>query len=74
VAVPPVEGKLAAIFAADAAGYSRPKGCDEARTPAQFKACRIIISRLIPPHRARISGQENRARLPDGLRLAGLSG
>jgi len=74
VAVQPVERKLAAIFAADLAGYSWPKGCDEARTLAQFKACRIIISGLIAPHRRRISGPEHMAHLRDGLRLAGLSG
>jgi len=74
VAVQPVEQKLAAIFAADIAGYGRPKGGDEARTLAQFKACRIIISGLIAPHRGRISGPEDMAHLADGLRLAGLSG
>jgi len=74
VAVQPVERKLAAIFAADIAGYSRPTGRDEARTLAQFKACRIIISGLIAPHRGRISGPEDMAHLADGLRLAGLSG
>jgi adenylate cyclase len=74
VAVQPVERKLAAIFGADVAGYSRPKGRDEARSLAQFKACRIIISELIAPHRRRISGSEDMAHLPEGLRLAGLSG
>ena len=74
MAVQPVERKLAAIFAADIAGYSRPTGRDEARTLAQFNACRIIISGLIAPHRCRISGPEDMAYLPDGLRLAGLSG
>ena len=74
MAVQPVEQKLAAIFAADIAGYSRPKGGDEARTLAQFKACRIIISGLIAPHRGRISGPEDMAHLADGLRRAGLSG
>ena len=74
MAVHPVERKLAAIFAADLAGYSWPKGRDEARTLVQFKACRIIISGLIAPHRGRISGPEDMAHLADGLRLAGLSG
>ena len=74
MAVQPVERKLAAIFAADLAGQGRPKGRDEARTLAQFNACRIIISGLIAPHRGRISGPEDTAHLPDGLRLAGLSG
>jgi hypothetical protein len=74
VAVQPIERKLAAIFAADIASYSRPKGRDEARTLAQLKACRIIISGLIAPHRCRISGPEDMAHLRNGLRLAGLSG
>ena len=74
MAVQPVEQKLAAIFAADIAGYGRPKGGDKARTLAQFKACRIIISGLIPPHRRRISGPQGMTHLPDGLRLARLSG
>jgi hypothetical protein len=73
VAVQPVERKLAAIFAAEVADYSRPKGRDEARTLAQFKACRITI-RPIAPHRRRISGPEGMTHLPNGLRLAGLSG
>ena len=63
VAVQPVERKLAAIFAADLAGYSWPTGHDEARTLAQFKACRIIIRGLIAPHRRRISGPEHTAYL-----------
>ena len=74
MAVQPVEGKLAAIFVADIAGYSRPRGRDEARTLAQFKARRIIISGPIAPPRRRISGPEGMAHLADGLRLAGLSG
>jgi hypothetical protein len=74
VAVQPDERKLAALFAADLAGYSWPKGRDEACTLAQFKACRIIISGLTAPHRRRISGPEHMAYLRDGLRLAGLSG
>ena len=74
MAVQPVERKLAAIFAADFAGYSWPKGRDEARTLAQFKTCRFIISGLIAPHRRRISGPEDIAYRLDRLRLAGLSG
>ena len=74
MAVQPVERNLAAIFAADLAGYCRPKGRDEARTLAQFRARRIIISGLIALHRGRICGPEDMAHLPDGLHLAGLSG
>ena len=52
--VPAVERKLAAIFAADIAGYSRLMGADEAGTLARLKACREIIDRLIAAHRGRI--------------------
>ncbi len=50
----PVERKLAAIFAADIAGYSRLMGADEAGTVARLKASRAIIDRLIAGHRGRI--------------------
>ncbi|HEY8874307.1 MAG TPA: adenylate/guanylate cyclase domain-containing protein, partial [Stellaceae bacterium] len=50
----PVERKLAAIFAADIAGYSRLMGADEAGTVARLKASRAIIDRLITANRGRI--------------------
>jgi TolB-like protein len=50
----PVERKLAAIFAADIAGYSRLMGADEAGTVARLKASRAIIDRLIAANRGRI--------------------
>jgi TolB-like protein/Flp pilus assembly protein TadD len=50
----PVERKLAAIFAADIAGYSRLMARDEVGTLARLKACRAIIDRLIASHRGRI--------------------
>jgi len=50
----PVERKLAAIFAADIAGYSRLMGADEAGTVVRLKASRAIIDRLIGEHRGRI--------------------
>jgi len=50
----PVERKLAAIFAADIAGYSRLMGADEAGTFARLKSCREPIDRLIGEHRGRI--------------------
>jgi adenylate cyclase len=50
----PVERKLAAIFAADIAGYSRLMGADEAGTFARLKSCRELIDRLIGEHRGRI--------------------
>lgn len=52
--MPAVERKLAAIFAADIAGYSRLMGQDEVGTLARLKACREIIDRLIAAHRGRI--------------------
>jgi adenylate cyclase len=51
---PTVERKLAAIFAADIAGYSRLMGADEAGTFARLKSCRELIDRLIAEHRGRI--------------------
>jgi TolB-like protein/Flp pilus assembly protein TadD len=54
VPVQPVERKLAAIFAADIAGYSRLMASDEVGTLARLKACRVIMDRLIASHRGRI--------------------
>jgi len=50
----PVERKLAAIFAADIAGYSRLMAHDETGTLARLKACRAIVDRLIAAHHGRI--------------------
>ena len=50
----PVERKLAAIFAADIAGYSRLMARDEVGTLARLKACRAIIDELVASHRGRI--------------------
>jgi adenylate cyclase len=50
----PVERKLAAIFAADIAGYSRLMGQDEVGTLARLKAYRVIVDGLIAAHRGRI--------------------
>ncbi len=52
--VPAVERKLAAIFAADIAGYSRLMGADEEGTLERLKARREIMDRLIAAHRGRI--------------------
>src|SRR4029077_41579 len=49
-----VERKLAAIFAADIAGYSRLMARDEVATLARLKACRAIIDGLVASHRGRI--------------------
>jgi adenylate cyclase len=54
VPVQPVERKLAAIFAADIAGYSRLMAGDEVGTLARLKACRVIVDGLIASHRGRI--------------------
>jgi TolB-like protein/class 3 adenylate cyclase len=54
VPVQPVERKLAAIFAADIAGYSRLMAHDEVGTLIRLKACRAIIDGLIASHRGRI--------------------
>src|SRR3981189_3680101 len=52
--VHPVDRQLAAIFAADIAGYSRLMARDEIGTLARLKACRVIIDELIASHRGRI--------------------
>jgi adenylate cyclase len=50
-----VERRLAAILAADVAGYSRLMGVDEERTLAALKACRReLIDPKIAEHRGRI--------------------
>jgi adenylate cyclase len=49
-----VERKLAAIFAADVAGYSALMGRDEVGTLRTLTAYRVIADRLIASHRGRI--------------------
>ena len=46
--------KLAAILAADAAGYSRLMQADEPATIAELDACREIFRRQIEMHRGRV--------------------
>jgi TolB-like protein/class 3 adenylate cyclase len=46
--------RLAAIFAADVAGYSRLMGQDEVGTLARLRDCREVMDRLIASHRGRI--------------------
>ena len=48
--------KLAAIFAADVAGYSRLMGQDEVGTLRRLTACRAILDERIAAHRGRIFG------------------
>jgi adenylate cyclase len=49
-----VERKLAAIFAADVAEYSRLMGLDDVGTLRRLQAYRTILDRLIAAHRGRI--------------------
>jgi len=50
-----IERKLAAILAADVAGYSRLMGADEESTLARLKACRgELIDPKIAEHRGRV--------------------
>jgi len=51
----PIERKLAAIFAADVAGYSRLMGQDEVGTLRTLASHREIMDRLIAEHRGRIA-------------------
>src|SRR5215204_7377670 len=51
----PIERKLAAIFAADVAGYSRLMGQDEIGTLRRLAAHKEIMDRLIATHRGRIA-------------------
>ena len=64
--VHPVERKLAAILAADIAGYSRLMARDEVGTLAQLKTCRAIVDRLIAAHRGRTSTLPATALSPSG--------
>jgi adenylate cyclase len=51
----PVERKLAAILAADIAGYNRLVGLDEEGTLARLRVLRReLIDPTIPQHRGRI--------------------
>ena len=50
-----VDRRLAAVVAADIAGYSRLMGCDEERTLAELKAVRkTLVDSSIASHRGRI--------------------
>ncbi|MGH7063351.1 MAG: adenylate/guanylate cyclase domain-containing protein [Stellaceae bacterium] len=51
---PAVERKLAAIFAADVAAYSRLMGRDEVGTLRRLQAYRVVLDRLIAEHHGRI--------------------
>ena len=49
-----VERKLAAILAADVAGYSRLAGADAERTLARLRALRVLIDPAIAAHHSRV--------------------
>src|SRR5712692_9800810 len=51
-----MERRLAAIFAADVAGYSRLMGLDELATVRTLTAHRAVMDGLIAQHRGRIVG------------------
>src|SRR5881409_253296 len=52
---PPVQRRLAAVLAADVAGYSRLMGADEEGTLARLKAVRkALVDPTIASHRGRI--------------------
>ena len=53
---PPLERKLAAILAADVAGYSRMMGIDEEGTLSTLSAYRTITDTFITQHGGRICG------------------
>ena len=52
----PVKRKLAAIFAADAVGYSRLMAADEEKTLKVLSAHRAVIDGIIEFHEGRIVG------------------
>ena len=51
-----MERRLAAILAADVAGYSRLMGADEEATLATLNAYRAVIDGLVADHRGRVFG------------------
>jgi hypothetical protein len=62
-----VERRLAAILAADVAGYSRLMGVDEEGTLAALKTCRReLIDPKIAEHRGRIVKTNVRSRTHSG--------
>ena len=54
--VAPISRRLAAILAADVAGYSRLMAADEEGTLRTLAACRCTIGELIAEHGGRIFG------------------
>ncbi len=51
-----MERRLAAILAADVAGYSRLMEADEEATVRALGACREVVDRLVADHRGRVFG------------------
>jgi len=62
---PPLERKLAAIVAADVAGYSRLMEANEEQTLATLSGHRRIIDEAIARHRGRIAGTAGDSVLAD---------
>src|SRR5262249_51907597 len=56
MALPGAQRRLAAILAADAAGYSRLMEADEEATILKFKACREIIDQIVMKYGGRVFG------------------
>jgi class 3 adenylate cyclase len=54
--IPEIERRLAAILAADVAGYSRLMGADEEGTLKTLNLYRGVITNLIEEHQGRIVG------------------
>jgi adenylate cyclase len=73
----PLPRRLAAILAADIAGYSRLMGQDEA--VAEFPSvvgateCAVEIQAVMAARNADVPEQEDRRRVAEGLRAAGLA-
>jgi len=61
-----VQRRLAAILAADVAGYSRLMGSDDEGTLAGLKACRELIDLNSREHRGRIVNTDGRRPPPFG--------
>ena len=45
-----IQRRLAAIFAADVAGYSRLMGCDEAGTARVLREHRVVVDAFVAKH------------------------
>ncbi len=64
-----VQRRLAAILAADVAGYSRLMGEDEEATLQTLKAYREVIDGLVANHDGRVFGSSGAASSPSSRAL-----